>query len=187
MVQPAESYGGEYLAAEARARVSIDQQLEAAGWVVQHRRDLNLWAAQGVAAREFTMREGHGRADYLLFIGREPVGSIEAKPAGTTLTGVEEQSAKYVTGLPDELPSRFERLPFAYESTSVETRFTNMLDPEPRSRRVFWFHRPETLARWLSEATEKPQAPTLRARLAAMPVLDRRGLWPSQGVAIENL
>ena len=177
----------DYLAAEARARVAIDEQLRAAGWTVQNRRDLNLFAGRGVAVREFVMREGHGRADYLLFIDREPVGSIEAKPEGTTLTGVEEQSAKYVTGLPNEIPSRFERLPFAYESTSVETRFTNMLDPEPRSRRVFTFHRPETLAAWLSDGTERPAAPTLRARLREMPEVDRRALRLAQGEAIENL
>jgi predicted short-subunit dehydrogenase-like oxidoreductase (DUF2520 family) len=34
----------------------------------------------------------------------------------------------------------------AYESTGVETSFTNGLDPEPASRREFSFHRPETLA-----------------------------------------
>ena len=179
--------GDDYLPAEARARVEIDRQLEAAGWVVQNRDDSNLWAGQGVAVREFTMREGHGRADYLLFVDRQAVGSIEAKPEGTALTGVEEQSAKYVTGLPDEIPSRFEPLPFAYESTNVETRFTNGLDPEPRSRRVFAFHRPETLARWLAEAEEHRDGPTLRHRLRAMPTLDERGLWPSQAVAIRNL
>ncbi|MDP2326528.1 MAG: DEAD/DEAH box helicase family protein, partial [Dehalococcoidia bacterium] len=177
----------DYLAAEARSRVEIDRQLQAAGWLVQHRKDLNLWAGRGVAVREFTMREGHGRADYLLFIDREPVGSIEAKPAGTTLTGVEEQSAKYVTGVPEEIPSRFQRLPFAYESTSVETRFTNFLDPAPRSRRLFWFHRPETLARWVEEATASAAAPTLRARLRSMPPIDRRALRTAQGEAIENL
>ena len=36
-----------YLAAEARSRVEIDRQVEAAGWVVQDRKDLNLWAARG--------------------------------------------------------------------------------------------------------------------------------------------
>src|SRR5690606_3526794 len=142
---------------------------------------------RGIAVREFTMRDGHGRADYLLFIDREPVGSIEAKPEGTTLTGVEEQSAKYVTGLPQELPSRFERLPFAYESTSVETRFTNFLDPQPRSRRVFSFHRPETLARWVAEASASPLAPTVRSRLTAMPEIDGSRLRAAQGTAIANL
>lgn len=35
------------LAAEARARVLIDGQLAAAGWVVQDTRNLNLSASQG--------------------------------------------------------------------------------------------------------------------------------------------
>ena len=52
-----------YLPVEARARVEIDRQLGAAGWLVQDRADMNLYAAQGVAVREFTMASGHGRAD----------------------------------------------------------------------------------------------------------------------------
>ena len=59
---------------------------------------------------------------------------MEAKPAGFTLTGVEAQSEKYSTGLPDGLPAPRRPLPFLYESTGVETQFTNGLDPEPRSR-----------------------------------------------------
>ena len=35
------------------------------------------------------MAEAHGRADYLLFVDRQAVGTIEAKPEGTTLTEVE--------------------------------------------------------------------------------------------------
>ncbi|MGI8946786.1 MAG: hypothetical protein ACR2FV_02150 [Ornithinimicrobium sp.] len=60
---------GQRLAAEQRARVLIDRQLVAAGWAVQVRQDLNLFAAQGVACREVTMKSGHGRADYLLYVG----------------------------------------------------------------------------------------------------------------------
>ena len=40
--------------------------------------------------------------------------------------------------------------PVPYESTGVETHFTNGLDPEPRARNVFAFHRPEMLADCLS-------------------------------------
>ena len=40
------------LAAEQRARVLIDRQLADAGWTVQHRKGLNLFAGQGVAVRE---------------------------------------------------------------------------------------------------------------------------------------
>jgi type I restriction enzyme R subunit len=57
------------------------------------------------------------------------VGGVEAKPAGTTLTGVERQSEKYSVGLPDGIPARIKPLPFLYESTGVETRFTSQLDP----------------------------------------------------------
>ena len=38
-------------------------------------------------------------------------------------------------------------LPFAYESTGKETRFTNWIEPDARSREVFTFHRPEKLIR----------------------------------------
>src|SRR5439155_20074074 len=91
-----ESRGSDaYLTAEAQARVQIDKELDAAGWLVQDAHAVNLAAGQGVAVREFILKPPHGRVDYLLFVDRQPVGTIEAKPAGTTLTGVEEQSAKY--------------------------------------------------------------------------------------------
>ena len=77
-----------YLTAEARARVEIDRQLDACGWVVQDRSAMNLYASQGVAVREFIMATGHGRADYLLFVDQKAVGAIEAKPSGTPLAGV---------------------------------------------------------------------------------------------------
>jgi len=71
------------LPAEQRARVLIDRQLADAGWLVQDRKDLNLFAGPGVAVREVVMKPGHGRADYLLYIDRQAVGVIEAKPQGT--------------------------------------------------------------------------------------------------------
>src|SRR5450759_1418720 len=86
------------LAAEQRARVLIDRQLTEAGWVVQDKKDLNLFAGQGVAVREVVMAKGHGRADYLLYVDQLAVGVIEAKPQGTTLSGVEWQSAMYAEG-----------------------------------------------------------------------------------------
>ena len=75
-------------------------------------------------------------------------GAAEAKPQGT-LTGVEAQSAKYAAGLPDNLPAHRRPLPFLFESNGSVTYFTNGLDPTPRSRKVFNFARPETLAEWI--------------------------------------
>jgi type I restriction enzyme R subunit len=57
------------------------------------------------------------------------------------------QSARYTNGLPAELPRWRTPLPFAYESTGAVMQFTRSLDPEPRSRVVFTFHRPEELLR----------------------------------------
>jgi len=55
---------------EAKARQNIDALLEAAGWIIQDRLDLNLGAARAVAVREFPLKTGE--ADYLLFVDRKP-------------------------------------------------------------------------------------------------------------------
>ena len=136
---------------EARARQSIDALLAAAGWHVCNVADANIHAARGVAIREFPLNPGHGFADYLLYIDAKAAGVIEAKKEGATLTGVEVQSARYAQGLPASLPAWVRPLPFSYESTGIETHFTQGLDPQPRARAVFAFHRPETLANWLQD------------------------------------
>ena len=132
---------------EQQARVTIDNLLQQAGWAVQDSRSANLYAATGVAVREFRLKPGHGQADYLLYVDQKVVGVVEAKPVGRTLTGVELQSEKYGAGLPDNLPAHRRPLPFLYESTGQETQFTNRLDPEPRSRNVFAFHTPDAAGR----------------------------------------
>lgn len=139
---------------EQEARQQIDALLAACGWRVQDASAANIHAACGVAIREFPLAQGFGFADYLLYVDGRACGVIEAKKVGITLTGVEVQSAKYTQGLPGGLPRWCHPLPFCYESTGVETRFTNGLDPEPRSRGVFAFHRPETLAAWLEDALD---------------------------------
>ncbi|MBA3434430.1 MAG: DEAD/DEAH box helicase family protein, partial [Actinobacteria bacterium] len=162
--------------------------LAAAGWVVQDAARVNLAAGRGVAVREFVLEAPHGRADYLLFLDGRAVGIVEAKKEGQTLTGVEWQSAKYVDGLPEHLEPAIEGgLPFVYESTGAETRFTNGLDPDPASRQTFSFHRPETMTAWLDELRRHPTAPTLRHRLRTLPLLQPTGLWPAQQTAIVNL
>ena len=134
---------------EEQARMNIDSLLEQAGWAVQDPGAVNLYASRGVAVREFALKPGHDTADYLLYVNQKAAGIVEAKPKGSTLTGVEVQSEKYSSGLPDNLPAHVRPLPFLYESTGTETQFTNRLDPEPRSRLVFSFHTPQTLAKWI--------------------------------------
>ena len=133
---------------EEKARQAIDGLLQQCGWAVQDKEQANLSAARGVALREVSLKRGHGEVDYLLFVEGKAIGIVEAKPEGHSLIGVEEQSAKYVTGLPFGLPSWRSPLPFSYESTGTETHFTSRLDPEWRSRNVFAFHLNKTL--WLN-------------------------------------
>ena len=171
----------DYLDPEARARMQIDRQLRECGWIVQDYKKLNLGAGTGVAVREFKMNGGYDAADYLLFVNRRAAGVIEAKKAGSTLTGVEWQSAKYTAGLPEGISAIVKPLPFAFESTGVETRFTNGFDADPASRQVFTFYRPETIAEIGAERS------TLRARLRDLPGLNEQGLWPAQAEAIVNL
>ena len=167
---------------EARARIHIDALLTACGWVVQNRSGMNLYAGSGVAVREFPLNTGY--ADYLLFVDQKAVGVVEAKAEGITLAGVAEQAAAYTVGLPPNIPHVTLPLPFMYESTGVETYFRDNRDPEPLSRPIFAFHRPETLSAWLA------QPDTLRARLCHMPEqhpLMTDHLWHAQSEAITNL
>lgn len=78
---------------EQEARRVIDAQLVAAGWAVQNLDQINLSAARGVAVRE--MPSQGGPADYVLFVDGKALGVLEAKKAGTTLSGVAEQSQRY--------------------------------------------------------------------------------------------
>lgn len=116
---------------ESTARENIDRLLHAAGWHVCDTTQTNIHAARGVAIREFPL-PGHGFADYLLYVDGKAAGVIEAKKEGVTLCGVETQSDKYTQDLPAGLPRWGNPLPFSYQSTGVETRFTNGLWPTPR-------------------------------------------------------
>src|SRR5437660_3161083 len=133
---------------EELAREKIDKLLTDCGWILQDRSTINLSASVGVVIREALLKD-RDEVDYLLFVDGKAIGTVEAKPEGFTLTGVEEQSGKYGKGLLDIYPKWRDPLPFAYESTGVETQFTNRLDPDPKSRNVFAFHRPETLVEYL--------------------------------------
>lgn len=190
---------------EARARQTIDALLTAAGWHICDMANANLRASTGVAIREFPLEAGHGFADYLLYVNGKACGVIEAKKEGATLSGVEVQSAHYAQGLPASLPAWRRPLPFVFESTGVETRFTNGLDPQPRARPVFAFFRPELLVQWLtylpapmappSGATDVSEAPTFLRRMQQRPPLVTEWgqggahfkLWPAQVQAITNL
>jgi type I restriction enzyme R subunit len=166
---------------EIKARQLIDQKLEQAGWVIQDMKALNLGASLGVAVREYPTDTGP--ADYVLFVKRQAVGVIEAKKdsAAENLTAVEQQTERYATATlkwrTDQTPLRF-----LFQATGQIIRFTDNADPAPRSREIFHFFRPESLAGW----AEQPD--TLRRRLAEkMPVLPERNLRDCQIKAVRGL
>lgn len=168
------------LTPEGQAREAIDAALTRAGWLLQDRNAVNLSAGPGVAVREVVLQHGSGTADYMLFIHGKAAGAIEAKKQGEPLTGSETQAYRYSDGLPALWAAHARPLPFLYQSTGAETVFTCLADPKPVSRRVYSFHRPETLAGWL-------ETPTLRARLQAYPPLQAPALWPIQVEAVTGL
>lgn len=166
---------------EAKARQAIDQKLVAAGWVIQDVKQIDLSAGTGVAVREYPTDTGP--ADYVLFVQRRAVGVIEAKrdEAGENLTVTEDQTERYATAAlkwrKDSQP-----LPFLFEATGQIIRFTDDRDPLPRSREIFHFFLPQTLAEWLTQPV------TLRRRLTEqMPPLPEENLRDCQISAVTGL
>lgn len=164
---------------EARARQIIDEQLTAAGWVIQDRAQLDRNASLGVAVREYPM--ANGPTDYLLFVDGKACGTVEAKPEGFTLSGVAEQATGYNANAPEPLATWGTPLRFDYEASGSEILFSDRRDPDQRSRPLFHFHRPETLLDWLKADS------SIRARLVNLPDLVTEGLRDCQIEAIEGV
>ncbi|RCS58185.1 type I restriction-modification enzyme R subunit C-terminal domain-containing protein [Parvibium lacunae] len=166
---------------EIKARERIDQKLQQAGWIIQDMAALNLGAGVGVIVREYPTDTGP--ADYVMFVNRQAVGVIEAKrdSAAENITAVEQQTERYASAT---LKWRTEQTPlrFLFEATGQIIRFTDNADPAPRSREIFHFFPPQTLAEWLAQPN------TLRRRLAeAMPALPERNLRDCQISAVTGL
>ena len=140
---------------------------------------MNLGAGLGIAVREF--QTASGPVDYGLFVGHKLCGVIEAKAEGSTLSGFSEQASRYIAGMPKHLVREQGQVRFEYVASGSETIFRDHADPDPASRRVFTFHRPDTLERWLKESV------TLRARLQAMPAVLTDGLRACQIDAVSAL
>jgi len=168
------------LSPEAKARIKIDKMLTNAGYILQDKDEFDRTAALGVAVREYPTKSGP--VDYLLFVNGNPVGVVEAKAEnkGSSLLGVAEQSIRYaksgLRGLP-EIPD----IRFTYESTGAKTNYCDLSDEKFRSREVFYFHKPETLAELLMDNN------TLRNRLKSLPSFDTTGFRECQIIAIQNL
>ena len=165
---------------EQKAREIIDKKLEQSGWIIQDAQKINLFAGLGVAVREFPTSTGP--VDYALFLEGIPVGIVEAKrdDVGENITEVERQDSRYANSTFKWVRSDY-RIRFAYEATSILTRFTDYDDVKYRSRSVFSFHQPQELQRLWNEKQ------TIRNRMKQFPDFDTTGFRKCQITAIENL
>ncbi len=154
---------------ETPARQRIDEQLSAAGWLIQYRGELNRFAGVGVAVREYPLASGP--CDYLLLVDGKACGVIKAKADGATLSGVAGQAFGYQAGVPAAIASWGDPLRFDYEATGEEVLFSDRADPQ---RRLFGFHCQETLLPWLRANS------SLRRRLETLWALDPLGLRACQ-------
>ena len=121
------------LTPEQQARATIDQLLQTAGWLLQSKDSFNRNAGLGVAVREFQLTSG--ACDYLLFVDGRAAGVIEAKKAGVTLSGVAEQSARYMSGLPQHLARWHDHLVYDYCIASYDYELAGRL-PLQRAREI---------------------------------------------------
>ena len=165
--------------------------LAAAGWAVQDCRQGQPRARRGASpSASSCSKPPHGRADYLLFVDGKAVGVDRGEAGGHDAHRRRVAVGEVPTGLPGRASALpIEPLPFAYESTGVETRFTNGLDPdaaEPRGVLV----PPARDARraGCDDCVGDPLAPTLRAPApAAARRSTRRASGRRRSAAIRNL
>ena len=165
---------------EQKARKIIDEKLLTSGWTIQDVKRLNPNAAVGVAVREFPTDTGP--VDYALFVNGTLVGVIEAKKSeeGENITTVEGQSSRYANSTFKWIKCEY-KIRFAYEATDKLTRFTDYNDEKYRSRTVFSFHRPETLASLIRRND------TIRNNMKHFPEFDGAGFRDCQITAIKTL
>jgi type I restriction enzyme R subunit len=134
---------------------------------------------------------GDGRVDYLLYVNQKIVGVIEAKPAGTTLAEVHMQAMRYASSLTagQKLNAVLAKgvLPFVYEASSTELYFSNHFDPEPASRSIFNFQKPETLAAIIRAEDPVTGKGGWRSQIATMPGTQGYDLRPASERAIHNI
>lgn len=170
---------------EDKARVKIDAQLMACGWTVTA--DKDAWKQGGaVAITEWVFPNGLV-ADYLLCYQGKALGVVEAKKAHFLLGGVYHQTNNYLEASAEETQLPLWRIPlcFSYVANGKVVLFADRRTQYSRSRVVFSFHRPETLARLMAEGES-----TLPDRLCAQAgtaLPEKLHLHDCQTEAIEGL
>ena len=171
-----------YLTAEAQpGSRSTGSSWRAGGWC-RTARAMNLYASQGVAVREFIMATGP-RSGRLPAVrrpqgGRRDRGEAVGHAAGRRRAAVGE----VLDGAARRTCRRWSRRCRSCTSRPATRRCSPTgSTPSPRSRPVFTFHRPETLARWLRQWRDDADGGSLRARLQRLDRCRTDGLAPHPG------
>jgi len=162
---------------EDESRKIIDAQLGHLGWDVQDYAHRNISSSPGVIIRNYPLAESK-EADYVIFVDESPIGVIEAKKLGTTLTGVHKQSIDYISLLLQKFPEA--NLVLAYEATGNTIQFSDTREIDYRPRELFWFHTPDELRAILDGSP-------FRNRVRHMPELEKGNLRACQHEAIEQV
>ena len=63
---------------EEQARENIDRMLAKFGWAVRDQNDAHISAYRELAIRDVTLKQGHGFADYLLYVDGRAAGVVKA-------------------------------------------------------------------------------------------------------------
>ncbi|MYT31710.1 MULTISPECIES: DEAD/DEAH box helicase family protein [unclassified Streptomyces] len=188
---------------------TVEAALTVSGWQVYGPGEREL----GVAHEAVRSPVSSALVLFTLYVHRRPCGIVAAGPPQSDQQDLfdtaAEQAARIAIRHGDPAWRGALPLPFHYAVHGSRWFFRNLLDAElfdgtvpadapeggARSRPIFAPHRPDTVARWLRDAERYPGAPTLRARMRALPdrplVLRRRrglpGLRPAQYRAVQGL
>jgi transcriptional regulator with XRE-family HTH domain len=175
---------------EERERIDrIADMLTEANWLVADESDTTTAFSAGAIAVKSYPPLDELNIGFLLLLDGEAVGIVMQEGADGLLETMNEVLS--ISSLQSsEISAARDPLPFIYEMQGEEILFRNNLEPDARSRVVFHFHRPETLAHWLQQApvgTPNELNDLLRARLRRMPSVSNSYLQDDQIAAITNL
>jgi type I restriction enzyme R subunit len=185
---------------ESETRKLIDEQLRQAGWiadsaVLRHSKGTRPEKGKNLAIAEWPTASGP--ADYALFVGLMPLGTIEAKRDNLDVSGCLQQSKRYSrdfafpeASLSPGGPWGGYRLPFAFSTNGrpylrqLATRsgiwFCDLRRPDNLGHPLDGWYTPDGLIALLKRDEERANA-----HLQAQPFLYGFSLYPFQIAAIQ--
>jgi type I restriction enzyme R subunit len=155
---------------EEKARQTIDQRLQSAGWrVLPYDPAVNLSQQTKCALTEYPT--ANGPADYALVVEGRILGIVEAKKVSLSPQGVLTQAERYSKGVTDS-PFNFDglRVPFLYSTNGEIIWFQDARRQLNVARKVSGFHTPAALQEALARDFDEVcawfgQNPTQHSRL----------------------